>query len=243
MKVMLNQHADPGSVAGMGAAELAALVARARQLQQAAASPQGVPPLLRGKHIALLCRDRTERDARNFEQLATQLGARLSWIRSNELDWNPAGAALSPAGLLGRLYDAVECQGLNADRCRELERHSGLVVFDGIGRADHPSAVLADLMCLQDLGGGLPFSALRLGCEASPGSPAAAALTAFAQALGVPLEHGPSVPGATAAPAYRVGPDAALPLRWQGVSKATLTPLRLRNRRHLVQALLCRALA
>ncbi|WP_051244118.1 hypothetical protein [Azohydromonas australica] len=46
------------------------------------------------------------------------------------------------ARLLGRFYDALDCEGLPADLVHRLRRNCGVPVYEGLGRRDHPLAQL-----------------------------------------------------------------------------------------------------
>jgi ornithine carbamoyltransferase len=46
--------------------------------------------------------------------------------------------------MLGRLYDAVECQGLPADLVRQVGDEAGVPVYDGVASKRHPTASLAE---------------------------------------------------------------------------------------------------
>ena len=40
--------------------------------------------------------------------------------------------------MLGRLYDAIDCCGLPTPLVEQIEAHSGVPVFNGVARPDHP---------------------------------------------------------------------------------------------------------
>lgn len=99
-----------------------------------------MPGLLRGANIALLCQDPdgASEDALVFERAATQLGARVARIRSADMGQAGAADLGAMARLFGRLYDAVECQGVDEQVIRQLEAQAGIVVYNGIGSARNP---------------------------------------------------------------------------------------------------------
>lgn len=140
--------------APLTASESKALVGTAQALRRAAQA--GLPQLLlRGKHIALLCDLDNCEPAELFTTAATGLGARVSRVRPDAalLDDGAANVgAAATARMLGKLYDAVECDHMPADAARRLQREVGVPVFNGLGREDHP---LADLLPALD-GHGTP---------------------------------------------------------------------------------------
>lgn len=116
---------------GLDAEHTHALLAMAEGLRTMR-SAHALPALLKGVNIALMCDQPSEtEDAFVFEQAATQLGARVARIGSSD-------AVAATARWLGRLYDAVECQGVDAQVIAQLEAHSGIVVYNAIGSAAHP---------------------------------------------------------------------------------------------------------
>ncbi len=119
-----------------------ALLVSARLLQQATPASE-IRRLLRGKNIGLVCASDDAPDAIFFHRAASELGASVSHIRPGV----PAGNRLLPtARVLGRLYDAIECQGLAPSLVYQLGRDAGVPVFDGLARDDHPTAPLARLL-------------------------------------------------------------------------------------------------
>lgn len=231
---MLKTPPAQGPIASLSRDRLLALIAKARQLQLAAATPQGLPQLLRGKNIALLSRDHAQPSARAFEQAATSLGAKVARVPAASVE--PG----HPVGLLGRLYDAIECQDLSEAQLELLARSSVGTLFDGIGRPQHPSAVIADLMSVQDLEAGLPFAALSLRCEAEPSSPAGQALAQLSRLLDMPLQFGreQAGKGAEAVLVFQSAPSGMLPLQpvLDEVRSVLWSSLLQRNRHHLLQA-------
>ena len=88
-----------------------ALLEQARSLQRASAAGR-VQPLLRGKNLGLLCADDTQAQALLFRQAASELGAHVAHIGMSLSECSAAQEVTHTARMLGRLYDAVECQGL-----------------------------------------------------------------------------------------------------------------------------------
>jgi ornithine carbamoyltransferase len=48
--------------------------------------------------------------------------------------------------MLGRLYEAVECQGLEPALVQQIGQHAGIPVFDGAAMRGHPAEQLAELL-------------------------------------------------------------------------------------------------
>lgn len=128
----------------MSPGELDSVLARAKALKRAAENGNS-KHLLRGKNVGLLCETQESKDARDFHRAASDLGAHVAHLR-------PSLALLTPhdvrhtAQMLGRLYDAVECQGLSSALIAQLECDAGVPVFDGLGTSGNTASRLADLL-------------------------------------------------------------------------------------------------
>ena len=134
-------HEHP-ACAPLSAAQAAALLDNARALQRAEGN--GDRPLpLRGKNLGLWCDDDRERSAALFRRAASELGAHVAHIRPNLGEASSLHELHDTARMLGRLYDAVECQGLPAALVERLAAEAEVPVFDGIALPQHPTALLA----------------------------------------------------------------------------------------------------
>lgn len=105
------------------------LLDRARALQRAAQSGRA-QPLLRGKNLGLLCADDTQPAALMFRHAAGELGAHVAHIGMSLSERSPAQDVVHTARLLGRLYDAVECQGLASALVMQIADISGIPIYD-----------------------------------------------------------------------------------------------------------------
>jgi ornithine carbamoyltransferase len=136
---------QPDTFAAMSPSDQDSLVTSARALKRAAlAGPAQL--LLRGKNIGLLCEAEDSADAALFQSAATGLGAHVARIRPSQSGLLTSKDVQHTARMLGRLYDAIECQGLAAELVEQVRGDAGVPVFDGVGCAGHPSAALARLV-------------------------------------------------------------------------------------------------
>lgn len=123
--------------------EADALLVQARALQRAAQA--GAPqPLLRGKNLALLCAAPDDADALLFRRAATELGARVSHILPSLSELSSPQEVAHTARMLGRLYDALECQGMPPALVGLIGQAAGVPVYGGIATLDPPTARLAE---------------------------------------------------------------------------------------------------
>lgn len=130
-----------------------ALVARARSLVDT--GPTARLPLS-GKRLALLSDARGDDSAREFVQAATALGAHVSLVLPG-LDEGSSDAQIDAvARMLGRLYDAVECQHLPLAVVQRIAQGADIPIFAGLATPEHPTAGLVD-----ELQGSKPPSLLR----------------------------------------------------------------------------------
>jgi ornithine carbamoyltransferase len=118
-------------------AQVQALFSCAQALRRSSEAGS-VKPALRGKNIALLCSDPACKAAALFEKAATELGARVTRLPADPALPQGDGAWRQTARVLGRLYDAVECDEMPLDAAERLQRDAGVPVFRGIARMDHP---------------------------------------------------------------------------------------------------------
>lgn len=108
-----------------------ALLEQARSLQRAFATGR-LQPLLRGKNLGLLCADDTQAQALLFRQAASELGAHVAHIGMSLSERSAAQEVTHTARMLGRLYDAVECQGLPTAMVQQMAEVAGIAVYDGL---------------------------------------------------------------------------------------------------------------
>ena len=121
------------------------LLDRARALGQAAAAGE-LGALLRGRKLGLLCEADGDGDGDLFCRAATELGAHVAHIRPSLTALSTPHEVQHTARLLGRLYDAVECQGMAADLVQQVGVDAGVPVYDGVACPTHPTARLVDLL-------------------------------------------------------------------------------------------------
>lgn len=120
------------------------LLDSARALQHAARLG-ATQPLLRNKNVALLS-EADDEDGALFCRAAMELGARVARIRPSFPEPARPRDVRQTARVLGRLYDAVECQGIAAPLVLQMRQDAGVPVFDGLATLRHPSARLVELV-------------------------------------------------------------------------------------------------
>ena len=144
----MDRRLQPGRLAAsdpMSASSVDAVLSQARALQSAAGSG-AMQALLRGKNLGLLCESEGAAEAVLFRRAALELGAHVSYIRPSLSELSTPGDVQHTARMLGRLYDAVECQGVTPALARRIRAEAGVPVYDGIASPGHPTARLAALL-------------------------------------------------------------------------------------------------
>lgn len=240
---MLNHHLL-WSLDGLTSTNVLALIESAQALKRASQT-DGVPRLLKGKNVALLSDNHSSSAAAAFHRAATELGAQVAHIRASDPVSADQRDPRDTAGLLGQLYDAIECEGLPEQQVYQLDRDAGVPVFNGLGNLDHPTRVIADLMTMQELTG-KPLHGLTVRFAGSPDCPAGRALRKVAGLVGVEVEVAPPEPAkpreAAKADVFCDADEGGrLPLRLQTpgslVSNAVAF-MQVSNQRHVLQAVL-----
>lgn len=117
------------------------LIASARALREArrAGQPQ---PVLRGKYIAVLGAG-FGAGAELLQAAATELGARVTFVSTGLSATSSDKDIRDVAAMLGRLYDAVECEGLPAGVVQRLGEALKVPLFERLASPAHPTAPLA----------------------------------------------------------------------------------------------------
>jgi len=144
MNPTLQRHAH-ASWAELSPVDSETLLDTALRLRQAAQSGRA-RALLRGKNLGLLCADDTQPQAILFRRAASQLGAHVSHVTLSRAAYGTSDELDQAARVLGRLYDAVECQDIDADLVGRIALNADIVVFDRLASPDHPTAALAARM-------------------------------------------------------------------------------------------------
>jgi len=121
--------------------DIEAIVVRARQLRDASRAGASAP-LLKGKNLALLADDSEGDGVVRFRRAALALGARVAEVRSGLSEDSAVADLERTARTLGRLYDAVDCEGLPARLVLQVSEYAGVPVFNAIASRAHPTAEL-----------------------------------------------------------------------------------------------------
>jgi ornithine carbamoyltransferase len=140
-----NRLREPEAGPQLSPLDVASLLCRARMLQRAALEGT-TPKPLRGKNLGLLYETPCDAAQALFCDAAERLGARVATMRSSLSLDTPPQEVRHTARMLGRLYEAVECQDMDPALVRQIGEHAGIPVFYGAAMEDHPAVRLAELL-------------------------------------------------------------------------------------------------
>lgn len=144
----MRSSAEPRSflnIDEMSQSDLAIVLEHARTLRLAA-HDDAIQPLLRGRNLALLSEADGGEDATLFRRAAVELGAHVAHVRPSLSEQSTPDQVRKTAKMLGRLYDALECHGLDPDLVRQVGREAGVPVYCGLASPGHATAALVQLI-------------------------------------------------------------------------------------------------
>ena len=179
------RHRNLWSVDSLSPTEIREVLDAARRLRLAGACGQAGSPL-RGRNLALLHESPPDEAVDGLHGAALRLGAQVSHLRPADARITPAGADTATLRLLGRLYDAIDCEDMPPALVADVARETGVPVFNGLGHARHPTRVLAELLAMQEHSG-KALDRLSVRFVGDPSSACGAALLRAAAATGIEL--------------------------------------------------------
>lgn len=105
---------------------------------------------LRGKNIALIFEKASTRTRCAFEVAAYDQGANVTYLDPTGSHMGKKESIKDTARVLGRMYDAIEYRGAGQHIVEELDKYSGVPVFNGLTDEFHPTQMCADLMTMRE---------------------------------------------------------------------------------------------
>jgi ornithine carbamoyltransferase len=118
-------------------------------------------PQLTGKNIALVFEKTSTRTRCAFEVAAFDQGANVTMLAGGSQMGHKESVA-DTARVLGRLYDGIQFRGDRQADVETLEEYAGVPVWNGLTDEFHPTQVLADLLTMEEHGGGKNLEKLKL---------------------------------------------------------------------------------
>ena len=102
-----------------------------------------VDRVLRGKNFGLISEVQASVEAELFHRAATELGAKVARILPSIAGLLDPAEVETTARWLGRLYDAVEVQGLPAERIAQVRGSATIPVLDSLSKLAQAGDALA----------------------------------------------------------------------------------------------------
>lgn len=129
--------------------ELLDLVTLAKQFKRAR-SLDAVPPLLKGKNIAMYFELPSTRTRVSFDHAMSLLGGHAVYLKPGEVHIPPRESLADMARVLSRLSDGIVVRAWRHDTIDEIAQASSVPVFNALSDINHPSQALADLMTMTE---------------------------------------------------------------------------------------------
>jgi ornithine carbamoyltransferase len=109
----------------------------------------------RGKALALLFEKRSTRTRCAFETAFGEEGGIPVFLSTTDIHLGSKEPIEDTARILGSMYDAIQFRGFKQETVEILARCSGVPVYNGLTDDWHPTQVLADLLTVEEVFGGL----------------------------------------------------------------------------------------
>ena len=137
--------------------EIRELLDLAKDLKREKAEGRGKPRLA-GKNIVLIFEKTSTRTRCAFEVAAYDLGMGVTYLDPTGSQIGHKESIKDTARVLGRMYDAIEYRGFAQKVVEDLAAYSGVPVYNGLTDDSHPTQILADVMTMEEHGGGKPLA-------------------------------------------------------------------------------------
>ncbi|MCL1857414.1 MAG: ornithine carbamoyltransferase [Kiritimatiellaeota bacterium] len=111
--------------------------------------------LLRRKNIALIFEKSSTRTRSAATIAARDEGGNVEYMNRNDIHFGSKESVKDSARVLGRMYDGILFRGFSQKTVELLAQHAGVPVWNGLTDVSHPTQILADLMTVKEVFGGL----------------------------------------------------------------------------------------
>ncbi len=129
------------------AEELKGILANAHALKKQKFSP---PQLMQGMSLAMVFDKRSTRTRISFEVAMKQLGGHTIVMNMNEMQLGGSESVESTANVLSRFVDGIMLRMSDESMLKELAKHSGIPVINGMTDESHPCQIMADLLTIEE---------------------------------------------------------------------------------------------
>lgn len=104
--------------------------------------------LLDGKNIVLLFEKTSTRTRCAFEVAAHDEGASVTFLSNSQM--GKKESIEDTARVLGRFFDGIEFRGIKQKTVEDLQKYSGIPVWNGLTDDYHPTQILADMLTIRE---------------------------------------------------------------------------------------------
>lgn len=111
--------------------------------------------LLRRRQIALIFEKSSTRTRNSSQIAARDEGGDAEYLTRPDIHFGKKESVKDTARVLGRIYDGILFRGFSQKTVEELERWSGVPVWNGLTDDYHPTQILADLLTVKETFGSL----------------------------------------------------------------------------------------
>ena len=112
---------------------------------------KGIPvDKYRGMNVALIFEKTSTRTRCSFEVAAHDMGMGTTYLDPSGSQIGKKESIEDTARVLGRMFDGIEYRGFGQDIVEDLQKYSGVPVWNGLTDVDHPTQVLADFMTMDE---------------------------------------------------------------------------------------------
>jgi ornithine carbamoyltransferase len=105
---------------------------------------------LKGKEIVLIFEKSSTRTRCAFEVSCHDQGAHVTYLDPSGSQLGHKESVKDTARVLGRMFDAIEYRGFSQEAVEDLQKYSGVPVFNGLTDEYHPTQMLADVMTMRE---------------------------------------------------------------------------------------------
>ena len=112
---------------------------------------KGIPvDKYRGMNVALIFEKTSTRTRCSFEVAAHDMGMGTTYLDPSGSQIGKKESIEDTARVLGRMFDGIEYRGFGQDIVEDLQKYSGVPVWNGLTDVDHPTQVLADFLTMEE---------------------------------------------------------------------------------------------
>lgn len=105
---------------------------------------------LRNKNLAFIYQLEMPFLRASFEVAAHDQGAHVTCLGPDLYAGDPPGEIRQMAGMLGRIFDAIECCGLAGEALAAFAEQAGIPVYSGLSQEGDPCQVVADFQTMRE---------------------------------------------------------------------------------------------